>query len=284
VSALGVARELAAGVVALEAWRSEPGRALVARSETLCVEEPLEIRVAGDTLAVTMRTPGHDQELAAGFLFAEGVVRSRSELGTLSHCGRLGSEGAGNTLDVIPAPGVVLDVEALEHSRRGTLTTSACGVCGRRLLDDLAKSLVAPAPGAPFERGFIAGLSAELRRKQPNFARTGGLHAAGIASPAHGWGPVREDVGRHNAVDKVVGRLLLDGGLPATGSVLVVSGRTSFEIVQKALAAGVAGVVGVSAPSSLAVTTAARFGLLLCGFAREGAFNVYAGTERLRPA
>ena len=281
MSALGVARALATGVVVSETWRSEPGRELVAHSDALCVEEPLEIRVAGDALAVTMRTPGHDHELAAGFLFAEGLIRSRSELGTLSHCGRLGAEGAGNALDVIPAPGVVFDPEALARSRRGTLTTAACGLCGRRLLDDLASALAAPGASPPFSRSFIASLPAELRREQPNFARTGGLHAAGIASPAAGWLAVREDVGRHNAVDKVVGRLLLDARLPATGSVLVVSGRTSFEIVQKALAAGVAGVVGVSAPSSLAVTTAARFGLLLCGFAREGAFNVYAGAERL---
>lgn len=282
MKSLDRAREVALGVVGIEAWRSEPGRPLVAQSEALSVEEPLEIRIAGDPLAVTMRTPGHDHELAAGFLFAEGLIRSRSDLGTLSHCGRPGAEGAANTLDVLPAPGVVLDAEALGYARRGTLTTAACGVCGRRLLDDLAAALTAPAPSPPFSRDFIARLPAELGEKQPNFARTGGLHAAGIASPTNGWLAVREDVGRHNAVDKVVGRLLLDGRLPATGAVLVVSGRTSFEIVQKALAAGVAGVVGVSAPSSLAVATAARFGLLLCGFAREGAFNVYAGSDRVR--
>lgn len=281
MKSLESARQLALGVVGIETWRSEPGRELTAQSDTLSVEEPLEIRIAGDPLAVTMRTPGHDHELAAGFLFAEGLIRSRSDLGTLSHCGRLGAEGAGNALDVLPAPGVALDAEALAHSRRGTLTTAACGVCGRRVLDDLAAALRAPPPSAPLARDFIARLPAELGQKQPNFARTGGLHAAGIVSPAHGWLAVREDVGRHNAVDKVVGRLLLDGRLPATGAVLVVSGRTSFEIVQKALAAGVAGVVGVSAPSSLAVATAARFGLLLCGFAREGAFNVYAGVERM---
>ena len=283
MSSRSVARELAAGVVGIEAWRSEPNRDLVVQHDALSVEEPLEIRVAGDALAVTMRTPGHDHELAAGFLFAEGLIHSRNELGTLSHCGRLGQEGTGNALDVLPAPGVVLDPEALAHSRRGTLTTAACGVCGRRLLDDLAARLAPPAPSEPFARAFIAGLPAELGQKQPNFARTGGLHAAGIASPASGWLAVREDVGRHNAVDKVVGRLLFDGRLPATGAVLVVTGRTSFEIVQKALTAGVAAVVGVSAPSSLAVTTSARFGLLLCGFARKGSFNVYAGTERLRP-
>jgi FdhD protein len=181
----------------------------------------------------------------------------------------------------VPAPGVVLDLDALGPARRGTLTTSACGVCGRRLIDDLLAKL-APAPSSErFERRFIAQLSDELRSRQPHFERTGGLHAAGVARPNTGFLVVREDVGRHNAVDKAFGRLLLDGQVPANGAVLVVSGRTSFEIVQKALAAGVAGVVGVSAPSSLAVSTAARFGLLLCGFARGEGFNVYAGAERL---
>jgi FdhD protein len=269
------------GVVALQTLRSEPGLLLEPHADEVSVEEPLEIRVLGETLAVTMRTPGHDAELAAGFLLAEGLVRSRDELGSLVHCGRLGDAGAKNTINVVPAPGVVFPLDAFELARRGTLTTSACGVCGRRLVDDLISKLVPPCAGARFERQFIAGLSAELRARQPHFDRTGGLHAAGIARPDRSFLVVREDVGRHNAVDKAIGRLLLDGGVPANGSVLVVSGRTSFEIVQKAVAAGLSGVVGVSAPSSLAVATAARFGLLLCGFARADGFNVYAGAERL---
>jgi FdhD protein len=270
------------GVVGIAAWRSAPGLSLEPHADELSVEEPLEIRVLGETLAVTMRTPGHDAELAAGFLLAEGLVRSRAELGSIAHCGRLGDASAHNTLNVVPAPGVVLPLDELEFSRRGTLTTSACGVCGRRLVDDLFDKL-APSPSAePFEPGFIAGLGDELHARQPHFARTGGLHAAGVVKPDAGFLVVREDVGRHNAVDKAFGRLLLDDRVPARGAVLVVSGRTSFEIVQKALAAGVSGVVGISAPSSLAVTTAARFGLLLCGFARAGGFNVYAGAERLR--
>lgn len=274
-------RESRARVASVAAQRSTAGCPLVAHPDELCVEEPLEIRIAGETYATTMRSPGHDHELVAGFLLAEGLIRSRHDLGGIAHCGRLGSEGAANTIDVLPAPGTVLDIEALGHTRRGTLTTAACGVCGRKLVDDLVQRLQCPAPSDPFGRDFIAGLSDALRRQQPGFDRTGGLHAAGIARPGLGFSVVREDVGRHNAVDKVIGRMLLDDALPAKGCVLVVSGRTSFEIVQKALAAGIAALVGVSAPSSLAVSTAARFGLLLCGFARNDDFNVYAGAERL---
>jgi FdhD protein len=148
---------------------------------------------------------------------------------------------------------------------------------------DLLQRLVPIPPGTTFSRSFIAQLPTELSQRQPHFERTGGLHAAGIAAPSDGIEVVREDVGRHNAVDKVIGRLVLDARLPAHGLALVVSGRTSFEIVQKAVAAGLSAVVGVSAPSSLAIATAARFGVLLCGFARAGGFNVYAGAERLLP-
>lgn len=266
-------------VTPVRALRSaEPTRALEAHPDELAVEEPLEIRVAGDALAITMRTPGHDHELVAGFLLAEGLIRSRSDLGGIHHCARTDLEGAHNSIDVLPAPGTVLSIES---TRRGTLTTSACGVCGRQMIDDLLKRLQPAPPSAPFSRSFIAGLSSALAKQQPNFERTGGLHAAGIALAPEGLRVVREDIGRHNAVDKVIGRLLLDDQLPAQGALLVVSGRTSFEIVQKALAAGLSGVVGVSAPSSMAMSTAARFGLLLCGFARGDAFNVYAGAERL---
>jgi FdhD protein len=269
-------------VASIQTLRSEPGCTLTARPDELCVEEPLEIRIAGEPLAITMRTPGHDHELVAGFLLAEGLIRTRADLGTIVHCGHLGAEGFGNTLDVLPAPGTVLDIEALSHTRRGTLTTSSCGMCGRAMISDLLARLTPAPPCEPFPRSFIASLATALRAKQPAFERTGGLHAAGIARPDEGLITVREDVGRHNAVDKVIGRQLLDDLLPAHGALLVVSGRTSFEIVQKALAAGLAGVIGVSAPSSLAVSTAARFGLLLCGFARSTTFNIYAGAHRLQ--
>ncbi|HEX3849440.1 MAG TPA: formate dehydrogenase accessory sulfurtransferase FdhD [Polyangiaceae bacterium] len=270
-------------VARIETLRSEADSRLSARTDELCVEEPLEIRVAGEPLAVTMRTPGHDHELVAGFLLAEGLIRSRADLGTITHCGHLGAEGFGNTIDALPAPGSVLDTEALGHTRRGTLTTSSCGMCGRTMISDLLTRLTPSPPCELFPRSFIASLATALRTQQPNFDRTGGLHAAGIARPAQGLLTVREDVGRHNAVDKVIGRQLLDGQLPVHGALLVVSGRTSFEIIQKALAAGLAGVIGVSAPSSLAVSTAARFGLLLCGFARSTSFNIYAGAHRLQP-
>jgi FdhD protein len=281
VSAKLIGNHARAQVISIAALRSSEAQQLAPHPDELSVEEPLEIRIAGETYATTMRTPGHDHELVAGFLLAEGLIASRESLGGIAHCGRLGSEGAGNTIDVLPAPGTVLDVEALGHTRRGTLTSAACGVCGRKLIDDLLLRLQRPATNEPFERSFIANLSEALRDHQPGFDRTGGLHAAGLATPGVGFRAVREDVGRHNAVDKVIGRSLLDDALPATGSVLMVSGRTSFEIVQKALAAGLSGVVGVSAPSSLAVSTAAHFGLLLCGFARHGDFNVYAGADRL---
>jgi len=267
-------------VTTVEAFRSaSPDDPLVRHPDELAVEEPLEIRVGGDPIAVTMRTPGNDHELVAGFLLSEGLIQGRADLGGIQHCARTGSEGAQNIIDVVPAPGTVL---AIENARRGTLTSSACGVCGRQMIDDLLTRLRPAPPSTPFGRAFIAGLSTELAKQQPSFERTGGLHAAGIAFVDHGLRVVREDVGRHNAVDKAIGRLVLDGQLPAPGAVLVVSGRTSFEIVQKALAAGLSAVVGVSAPSSLAVSTAARFGLLLCGFARGSAFNVYAGAERIR--
>ena len=274
-------RNSGAQVAKTDALRSVPGQALTPHPDELSVEEPLEIRIAGEAFATTMRTPGSDHELVAGFLLAEGLIGSRSDLGSIAHCGRLGSEGSGNVIDVLPAPGAVLDLDALERARRGSLTTAACGVCGRKLIADLLLRLSPSPPAPPFERAFIAGLAAELRARQPSFERTGGVHAAGIARPSVGFLVVREDVGRHNAVDKVIGRLLLDGQVPAPGALLVVSGRTSFEIVQKAIAAGLSGVVGVSAPSSLAVSTAQHFGLLLCGFARGDAFNVYAGSERL---
>lgn len=248
--------------------------------DEVSVEEPLSIRIAGESLATTMRTPGHDHELVAGFLLAEGLIRSRADLGGIAHCGR--PESVGNSIDVLPGPGTAFDLDSVER-RRGTLVSSACGVCGRKLIDDLLKDRTPPRP-ATFERGFIAGLTEALRSRQPSFDRTGGLHAAGIAYPDQGIEVVREDVGRHNAVDKAIGRLVLDGRVPAHGALLVVSGRTSFEIVQKAVSAGLSGVVGVSAPSSLAISTAEQFGLLLCGFARGCDFNVYAGMDRLAPA
>ncbi len=264
----------------VETLVAEPGAELVRREDELALEEPLEIRLTGDPYVTVMRTPGHDRELALGFLYAEGVIRSRDDVGRAVHCGRPGGS-AENVMDIGPGPGFAFDVEVEPERQRRSLSSAACGLCGRALIDDLVARLRPVEGDARFERGFLERLTDELRTRQPAFDRTGALHAAGVAFPNGALELVREDVGRHNAVDKVVGRLLLDARLPASGAALVVSGRASFEIVQKAAAAGMAAVVSVSAPSSLAVSTAARLGLLLVGFARAGRFNVYAGAARL---
>jgi FdhD protein len=267
------------GVATTGILRFRDGRAEALR-DAVAVEEPLEIRISGDPLLVTMRTPGHDHELCAGLLLAEGLIRSVSDLSGIAHCGRPGEEGYGNTLEVTLAPGVTVD-EARFEARRGTTLNASCGVCGRRTIDDLHRDLTPLRGGARLHASTLAKLTAQLRTRQPSFDRTGGLHAAGIADSSGQYRVVREDIGRHNATDKVIGRLLLDGALPAQDSVLVVSGRTSFEIVAKAWAAGISAIVGVSAPSSLAIATAERAGLLLLGFARDHGFNLYAGASRL---
>lgn len=267
------------GVARAEVVRVTGGRASRVDDE-LAVEEPLEIRIGGDTFGVTMRTPGRDLELVAGLLLSEGLIRSSADLGGLRHCGRLGDEGARNVVEVTEAPGVHFAERALD-ARRTTVVSSACGICGRSTIDDLVERLGDRHDPTRFEASFLAGLPELLSREQANFMRTGGLHAAGAAAPGTALSLVREDVGRHNAVDKVVGRMLLDGQLPALGHALVVSGRASFELVQKALMAGFSALVSVSAPSSLAVTTALRFDLVLLGFVRGGSFNVYSGAHRL---
>ncbi len=251
--------------------------------DELVVEEPLEIRVAGDALAVTMRTPGQDADLALGFLFAEGIVQSVSDVGRISHCGKPGDEGYGNTIDVLPGPGVALDPDRLATSRRGTLTTAACGVCGRVTVDDLLARIGKLEAGERIAVETLQRCTERLREEQVNFARTGGVHAAAALSAQGETLAFAEDVGRHNAVDKVVGTLLREGIL-TEARILVVSGRVSFEIAQKAAVAGIGVVAAVSAPTSLAVDVARSVGLTLCGFVREGRLNVYAHPERLDDA
>ena len=237
--------------------------------DRVAVEEPLEIRVRGRALAVTMRTPGHDEELAAGFLHGEGLL-------------------AGPVLAAGPAPDfaanvIDVDAELREDAReRRFYTTSSCGVCGKGALEEVAvhSEPLAPGSGPVLQRALLAALPDRLR--QPGFAVTGGLHATGLFDAAGALLTVREDVGRHNAMDKVIGRALLDGALPLTDRVLCVSGRLSFELVQKAAVAGCPVLVGVGAPSSLAVALAADRGMTLAGFARGGRVNVYAGAERVR--
>jgi FdhD protein len=236
------------------------------RRDEVAVEEPLEIRVDGAPLAVTMRTPGHDEELALGFLYGEGLIDRPHEAG-------LTPDLANNVIEV--AGPLLRDVGA-----RRFYTTSSCGVCGKGALEEVAVYAPRALSGPLVARALLAGLPDRLR--QPTFERTGGLHATGLYSAAGELQLVREDVGRHNAMDKVIGRALLDGRLPLAGSILCVSGRLAFELVQKAAIAGAPILVGVGAPTSLAIELAADRGLTLAGFARGATVNVYAGAERVR--
>jgi FdhD protein len=233
--------------------------------DTVAVEEPLEIRVDDEPLAVTMRTPGHDEELALGFLFGEGLIDGPREVG-------LTDDFAANTVRV---SGPL----SRDPGARRFYTTSSCGVCGKGALEELAV-LSAPIGGGPtVGRSLVAALPDRL--DQPTFERTGGLHATGLFDRSGDLLLTREDVGRHNAMDKVVGRALLDGLVPLGERILCVSGRLSFELVQKAAVAGAPILVGVGAPSSLAVSLADDRGLTLCGFARRGRINVYTHPERI---
>jgi len=238
----------------------------VVQRDRLAVEEPLEIRVNGEPVAVTMRTPGDDEELALGFCLTEGL-RPRAA--------RLPDDLTANTVEV-DAP----DAD-LERIRRSFYTSSSCGVCGKGALEAVAVDAprVEGDLTAPFS--VVASLPELLRDAQATFELTGSLHATGLFTPAGELLCVREDVGRHNAMDKVIGRALLDGRLPLAGHVLCVSGRLSFELVQKAARAGVPILVAVGAPSSLAVALAAEQGITLCGFARRGSMNVYTHAGRV---
>ena len=273
-----LSRQTSVGVEQLPVLRYS-GDARAALDDAVAIEEPLEIRIAGETVAITMRTPGHDAELVLGFLLAEGIVRSVDEVGGIAHCGRPGESG--NVIDVTSAPGHVIEWEPTGAMRRATLVTSACGVCGRRSIDDLLARVGEVHDEARFATGWIRRLTRELSSRQVNFAASGGVHAAALWDASGALYVLREDVGRHNAVDKVIGRAALDRRLPASAMALVVSGRASFELVQKAAVARIAMLVSVSAPSSLAVAAARRSGITLIGFAREERFNVYAGEQRV---
>ncbi len=250
-------------------------------SDEIVVEEPLEIRVAGDTIAVTMRTPGNDRELALGFLWAEGIIASLDDVASVAHCGRTNDEGKLNTIEVTPAPGARLRLPDDSPARRGTLTSSACGVCGRRSIEDLLARCGRLDSKARMTRAALVRGVESLRASQPVFARTGGCHGAALVTLDGAHVATFEDVGRHNAVDKLVGSMLLARALPLASHALVVSGRTSFEIVQKAVAAGIPIVCGISAASSLAIDVARGAGVALVGFARGDKCVVYASTERV---
>jgi len=236
--------------------------------DEVAVEEPLEIRVDGTALTVTMRTPGRDEELALGFLHGEGLID--------------GPRAAGLTDDLAANVVEVRGPLLRDPGARRFYTTSSCGVCGKGSLEEVAVH-APPSPDGPHvTRALLAGLPERLR--QPAFARTGGMHATGLFTARGEALIVREDVGRHNAMDKVVGRALLDGLLPLGGHILCVSGRLSFELVQKAAVAGAPILVGVGAPTSLAIELAADRGMTLAGFARGRSVNVYSGDERIDPA
>ncbi|MEC3980474.1 formate dehydrogenase accessory sulfurtransferase FdhD [Amycolatopsis sp. H20-H5] len=254
-----------------------------ARPDTLTVEEPLEIRVGGKPLSVTMRTPGDDFDLAAGFLVSEGVARDPADIRSLRYCAGATVDGGGNTfnvLDVLLADGVPPPDPSIE---RNFYTTSSCGLCGKASLDAVRTTATWPVAETAFrlEPAVLVALPDRLRAAQKVFDRTGGLHAAGLFDAEGGLLCLREDVGRHNAVDKVVGWATRAGRLPLAGVVLMVSGRASFELVQKAVMAGIPMLAAVSAPSSLAVDLAAELGLTLVGFLRGNSMNVYSRPDRL---
>jgi FdhD protein len=251
-----------------------------ALDDAVAIEEPLELRVDGETVAITMRTPGDDARLALGFLHGEGLIASLADVGTIAHCGRPGEEGFGNVLDVRSGPGVVIDVERVLASRRWNVTSSACGVCGRRSVADLLERCPRLDGGPRLAAAAVTRAVDALGAAQPNFQRTGGLHAAAAFDAAGALLACHEDVGRHNAVDKTVGALLQSGRL-ADAALLAVSGRSSFEIVQKAAAARIPIVASISAASSLAIDLAESAGLTLAGFVRGGSLNVYTHPERL---
>lgn len=244
--------------------------------DSVAVEEPLEIRIETRSIAVVMRTPGHDEELAAGFVLSEGILRERSALKAVKRHPR---NKLGNVVDVFLADGLKLD---LERFTRHVFASSSCGVCGVATIDAVRRQFPRMQDRTPVQGAVLQGLGASLGNAQEGFTATGGLHAAALFTPEGRLLVLREDIGRHNAVDKVIGRLFLDGVLPVPGGVLWVSGRASFEILQKALAAQVPVIASVGAPSSLAIELARANGQTLVGFLRDGRFNVYAGPRRLR--
>ncbi len=253
--------------------------------DEIAAEEPLQLLLDGEPLSVVMRTPGNDVELAVGLLHAERVITSLDDVATLRISAESGERESAVAVSSDLVESNAVDVRlrstAARRPRRSFLSSSACGVCGATTLDELAHDHAPLAPGPAVQAAVIPRLADGLRRHQRLFERTGGIHAAGLFTPEGALVTMREDIGRHNAVDKVVGRAVLDRRTPLAGSVLAVSGRAGYEIVQKAVAAGIPVVVAVGAPSTLAVATAERFGLTLVAFLRGDRFNVYSGPERI---
>jgi FdhD protein len=267
------------GAISTEILFCRLGQKSKKQADALAREEPLEIRVRGRSVAVTMRTPGHDRELAAGFLLTEGIVSRPADVVEIAPC--LEGDAAENTLNVFLAPAVEVDFEQLT---RHVFASSSCGLCGKASIDAVHQHFPPVESKLTISAKVLAQLPDRMRAAQQTFAQTGGLHAAAVFDSRGKLVVLREDVGRHNAVDKVVGYGLLDGLLPFEAHALLVSGRASFEILQKALAARIPIVAAVSAPSSLAVEFARESGQTLVGFLRGQTMNIYSAPERIKGA
>ncbi len=258
--------------------------AFASRADVVAGEEPLEIRLGGESLSVTMRTAGHDIELAHGLLHAEGIIAGPGDVVAMRYCDGVDDEGRNtyNVLDVQLVGPVPITAKA---ASRAFVTSSSCGVCGKASIEALQLRTRYDLPtGLHFDPAVICAAPALLRAGQKAFSQTGGIHGAALLSPDGELRHIREDIGRHNAVDKVIGAALLAGQLPLSGVALLTSSRASFELVQKAVMAGIGMLVAVSAPSSLAVELATGTGLTLVGFTRDNGFNVYAGAQRVAGA
>lgn len=270
------APETSSEAVSFDIVRCEAGKKSQQQTDALVREEPLEIRVRGKSIAVTMRTPGHDRELAAGFLLSEGIIRQRNEIVEIAPC--LEADSPENTLNVFLAPSVEIDFARLT---RHVFASSSCGLCGKASIESVHQHFSPIESNPAIAAETLTALPDRMRAVQQTFSQTGGLHAAAIFDLQGNLLALREDAGRHNAVDKVLGWGFLDSKLPFDLHVLLVSGRASFEIVQKALAARISIIAAVSAPSSLAVEFAKESNQTLVGFLRGATFNIYSHPERI---
>jgi len=251
--------------------------------DVAATEEPLEIRLHGKPFAVIMRTPGSDRELAAGFLLSEQVIRSADDLGAVEHCRHPDHPNVHNVVDVYLIGDAASTIAGHLEERRNITTSSSCGLCGRVTIESLRSNAMPLPVGDRIQAKVASGLPESLRGRQAVFDETGGLHAAGLFTFDGQCRHSAEDVGRHNAVDKVIGAMLFENRVPLSDHALAVIGRTSFEIIQKAWFAGIPVVCAVSAPSSLAIELAHEAGITLLGFVRDGGFNLYTHAERLIP-
>ena len=274
------------GLAEISVRRFGAETSICTETDVLAVEEPLEIRIGFNNngkpnhqaISITMRTPGNDFELAAGFLFTEGILQTPKQISGIKYCGSENQKGFENTIRVDLAENVCIDFKRLE---RHFYTSSSCGVCGKSSIDALSTGVGPVKSSLQIKADVIHQLPDILRKAQSIFEITGGLHASALFSASGQPNLVREDVGRHNALDKIIGAKFLDNKIPLNDKVLLVSGRTSFELVQKALMAGIPILAAVGSPSSLAVELAKNFGLTLIGFVRNNRFNVYSGGERI---